>query len=262
MQTKLLRTILIARFCVGFLVIAGACQRASAAEIAIHEASLPAVERVVTVKAFSAIGDARRPAIVILHGVNGVEKFRSFYERTAAALARAGIDAYVLSYYDEADVERAGTIEGRHAIFSERVDVWSRLVGDVVGDILSDGRSSGRIGLVGFSQGGFLGTAIASRDRRISALAVFYGGLPTASHGRGDQITRLPPLLELHGDADTTVPMSRGRELVDLARKLGQPADIVIYPGAGHGFDGAADADAERRVVAFFQQQLSSPGNR
>jgi carboxymethylenebutenolidase len=64
-------------------------------------------------------------------------------------------------------------------------------------------------------------------------------------------------LLGLHGDADRRVPLAEGKALVDLAKTFGQPAEMVVYPGAGHGFSGADDLDAERHTVAFFRQHLS-----
>ena len=124
------------------------------------------------------------------------------------------------------------------------------------GDILSSRYSSGRIGLLGFSQGGFISVAVASQDPRISAITIFYGGIPS---GIQDGISCLPPMLELHGDADQTVSLAKGSALVDLAHRLGNTAEQVIYPGAGHGFSGANDADARQRTITFFQAHLFVP---
>jgi len=150
---------------------------------------------------------------------------------------------------------RSPIAEKRHAYFEKQIRVWSKLVGDVAGDILAESHSSGRVGLLGVSQGGFLATATAGQDPRISAITVFYGGIPGVLK---DDITHLPPLLELHGDADRRVPLGEGKALVDLAHGLDSPAEGVVYPGAGHGFSGAAAADAERRTIAFFQRWLLS----
>lgn len=81
---------------------------------------------------------------------------------------------------------------------------------------------------------------------------VFYG-IP--GNGQGT-ITHLPSLLELHGDADTVVPLSEGKALVDCGRRLGQTAEMVVFPGAGHGFTGP-DADAaEKKTIAFLRREL------
>jgi carboxymethylenebutenolidase len=44
--------------------------------------------------------------------------------------------------------------------------------------------SSGRIGLLGFSLGGFVAADTASRDKRVTALAVMYGGMPNTRVSR------------------------------------------------------------------------------
>ncbi|HLH91234.1 MAG TPA: dienelactone hydrolase family protein [Xanthobacteraceae bacterium] len=112
---------------------------------------------------------------------------------------------------------------------------------------------------MGFSLGGFVAAQTASDDARIAALAVLYGGLPDAAVAR---VKRLPPVLELHGDADRIVPPARGAELVRIAQRLGAPAEQLTYPGRGHGFDFSEKdpmtADAIARVVRFFRAGLAA----
>jgi carboxymethylenebutenolidase len=204
-----------------------------------------------TAELFAAPGDGKRPAVVILHGISGFDAFPAFYRRYAAALADAGIDAYVLRYYDASDAvaSKSKIAEERRAFFNRRIRAWTSSVGEVVGQIAAQARSTGRVGVLGFSQGGFLATAAAAQDPRISPLVVFYGGIPSLLK---NEITRLPPLLELHGDADRVVALADGLALVDLARGLGLPVENVVYPGAGHGFEGEDAVDAQRRTLAFF----------
>jgi carboxymethylenebutenolidase len=70
----------------------------------------------------------------------------------------------------------------------------------------------------------------------------------------------MPPLIELHGYADHNVPLAKGKELVELAKSVGAPAEQVVYPGKPHGFDFAdndpATVDAIQRVVQFFHERL------
>ena len=65
------------------------------------------------------------------------------------------------------------------------------------------------------------------------------------------QVKRMPPLIELHGDADRNVPLATGRALVNLAKSVGAEADQITYTGKPHAFDfsdsdPAAAADAIR----------------
>ena len=125
--------------------------------------------------------------------------------------------------------------------------------------ILARPDSSGRIGLLGFSLGGYIAANAAARDAHIAALAVLYGGMPDATLVR---VKHQPPLIELHGDADQNVPIAKGRQLVALGKSLGADAELVSYAGKPHGFD-FSDTDptateAIDRVCRFFQIHLKN----
>ena len=84
-------------FCWCFLfVFFGGFGRALAGDIQVHEGTQTTSQGPVVVKAFLAAGQAPHPAIIVLHGSQGLDKFRAFYERNATHFARAGFDAYVL----------------------------------------------------------------------------------------------------------------------------------------------------------------------
>ena len=221
--------------------------------------TVPASERPVTVTRYAAAGEGKRPAVVIVHGINGITaQSMPHFVRYAAALAAQGIDAYIVAYYSRDDVSSMESMERGHVIRT-RFGPWTREVADVVTYVLARPDSAQRIGLLGLSQGGFLSTTESSRDPRISALVVLYGGIPETQIGR---VAHLPPLLELHGDADRVVPLADGNALVAKARELNVPVLQTVYPGAGHGFDAdpnSADArDATARAVGFFVQQLKT----
>jgi len=213
----------------------------------------------VAVKMFAASGDEPRPAVLVLHGRSGIAPFSSAYARYATALAAAGIDAWLFSYYtaDDAAV-MTGTGEVRRAsLYTARFNAWVATIDDIAHFARTQKGNSGRAGLLGFSQGGFLAVGAAAKDARIGALVVLYGALPEPMR---DEITRLPPLLALHGDADLNVPIAEGRELVERARALGGQAELIAYAGAGHGFDfdegNRAAIDARARAVSFLRHHL------
>src|SRR5262249_49698366 len=152
------------------------------------------------------------------------------YARYAEALATAGIDAWLVHWATAADARaldpKTSTRESRGAYNTGRFAGWSRRVSSVVSAALARPHSNGRVALLGFSLGGFIAARTANDDARIAALAVLYAGLPdmTVAH-----VKHLPPVLELHGDADRVVPPAKGAELVRIARDLGVPAEQVTY---------------------------------
>lgn len=117
--------------------------------------------------------------------------------------------------------------------------------------------SSGHIGLLGFSLGGYVAAGAAAHDPRIAALAVLYGGMPDAMAAT---VTHLPPLIVLHGEEDRNVPIAEGRKLVELGKAAGAETEFVPYPGKVHGFDFSdtdpSAQDAIDRVTRFFRQRL------
>jgi carboxymethylenebutenolidase len=206
--------------------------------------------------------DGKRPAVLLLHGSRGFDLRLPAYERYADALTADGIDAYLVYYYTPADEHAFGTMhtrESREAYETGRFDAWAGRVSSALTAVLAREDSSSRIGLLGFSLGGYVAAATAARDARVSALAVLYGGMPEKI---APDVKHLPPLIELHGEADRNVSIASGEALVRLAKEVGTPAEIVRYPGRAHGFDFAENdpmtADAVSRVIGFFQSHLAA----
>lgn len=52
----------------------------------------------------------------------------------------------------------------------------------------------------------------------------------------GDLREDLPPMLVLHGEDDTVVPIDLVKDFVSRAKELGNDAELITYPGVGHGF--------------------------
>jgi carboxymethylenebutenolidase len=217
---------------------------------------LPTQERQVHVTYFHAPGDNPRSAALLLHGANGFDSQIEGYNAYASELAAHGIDAYLVYYYSDADQEN---MFGGKDVFVNRYAAWTRLISDVAGDVLKSKASNGKIGLVGFSNGGTLAGGAAARDPRITAAVVYYG---TSPFPMDVPVKRFPPLLILHGDADAIIPVEQGHHLADLAKQLGGSAELVIYPDERHGFGArlqtANSTDALSRTVAFLERELKA----
>jgi len=230
------------------------CLTANASAADGQKLVLPTQERQVHVTYFRAPGDNPRPAALLLHGANGFDSQLSGYNAYASELAAHGIDAYLVYYYSPADEE---SMYGGVDVFVKRYAAWTRLISDLAGDVLKGKDSNGKLGLVGFSNGGTLAGGAAARDPRITAAVVYYGTSPFPME---IPVKRFPPLLILHGDADAIIPIEQGRRLADLAASLKGHPELVVYPGERHGFgsriDGENGADALARTIAFLKREL------
>jgi acetyl esterase/lipase len=74
-----------------------------------------------------------------------------------------------------------------------------------------------------------------------------------------------PPTLLVHGDNDSTVPVSESIEMAAELDKHGVPHELIIVPGAGHALGGAAAADLQRateRAHAFIIAHLGGTAKR
>ena len=228
---------------------------AGATEIEGQHILLPAKERQVSVTYFRAPGEAPRPSVLLLHGARGFDGALADYDRYCSELATRGMDAYLVYYYSAQDQRSMSTGTD---VFIDRFEAWVQLVNDLVGDVLAEKQSNGKVGLIGFSNGGFLAAGAGALDSRVNAAVIYYGAVPFPVIGR---VKRYPPLLVLHGDADTIIRVERGKELASVAKDMGGSADLVIYPGASHGFGSRLNtkegADALSRTVTFLIGKLA-----
>jgi dienelactone hydrolase len=134
----------------------------------------------------------------------------------------------------------------------------------------------GRIAVLGNSMGGQ--AALFAVDRNFMPRSADGGFRAAVAYypGCGSLAAMMTaPALILIGDADDWNPVKRCREMVALARPEGAPIDLVVYPGAHHGFNFAmllpgrrllghwleynapAAKDADHKVRAFLAANLS-----
>ncbi len=192
------------------------------------------------------------PAVLLLHGADGMDKFGPMYRMAAAELARNGYVTVIVRYFDAtgggpADPESLDLAAGEFRAWVGAVRAaisYAQALPNV------DGHS---IGIAGFSLGSFVGLSVASTDGRIGAVVDAFGGLPAAYAKR---LKHMPPVLILHGQCDDTVPVQESYALAKLLRSKGLPYEIHIYPGQGHTFDKNAQQDASARGLCFFGKHL------
>src|ERR1041385_6696130 len=123
--------------------------------------------------------------------------------------------------------------------------------------------TSDKVGVVGFCMGGALSLYTATKNDKIGACVVFYGGHPKV---KPDLPNLHAPVLGLYGENDRGVNPDVVHQLERDVKALGKQIETKIYPGADHAFfndqrpqvyNAEAAADAWQRTIAFLREHLS-----
>lgn len=205
--------------------------------------------RKISAEWFSAASTAPRPAVLMLHGRDGPDRFAHAYRAAAQSLVAHNYHVLFVHYFD-ATQDDSLFGEAGFANFM----AWERAVNDAVSWVGSrEAADPARMALLGVSLGAAIALAHAATDLRCRAVIEFYGILPPFALAH---LRRLPPTLILHGNRDWVVPVAAAYQLEAFLRARNLPYDIHIYHDQGHGFQGAAGADAMRRTIAFLDRYL------
>jgi len=190
----------------------------------------------------------RFPAVISLYGSGG--GFAGMTE-PASLLASQGFAVYILHYFD-----RTGTSFADKDTIFRHFPIWVKTLWDAISHVEKQPHvDPERIGLLGFSLGAYLSLSDAAVDKRVRAVVEFFGGIPKEMRFF---MRRFCPVLILHGDADTTVPVEEAYHLQKVLEKKSMPYEMQIYPGAGHGFSGDVWRDAGMRSLAFLKKYLAA----
>jgi dienelactone hydrolase len=94
-----------------------------------------------------------------------------------------------------------------------------------------------RVGLLGFSLGGFLCLSVAAdKEVKVAAVGSYFGGVPDKLC---PDLHWLPPTLVVAGGKDRIVPVSHAYTLIGFCQVHGLPCTHKIYPKEGHLFQEA-----------------------
>ncbi len=136
----------------------------------------------------------------------------------------------------------------------------------------------GRVGITGFCMGGQYTVLAGGLCTGLSACAPFYGMLRYADGLDPEAKPRQPldvvaelrcPFMGFYGGADAIIPVADVDALREVIGGVSQPAEVHLYPEAGHAFMNDsrpamyvadAAADAWRRLVPFLREHLGRTG--
>ncbi len=183
-------------------------------------------------------GEQPAPLVVALHGLgDSPEGFRSLFDgfggRARIVLLRAPLawqGGFSWWEYRASDVDSAER--------SRAMAAAATAVARAIGAARRAFPTVGHPIVTGFSQGGMLSFALASRhpDAIGEALPVS-GGLPEPLRPTGAPAPvgkRLPRVHALHGAADDRVPLGPARATIDRLTSAGYDAKISTFDGVGH----------------------------
>ena len=212
-------------------------------------ASFESLGKTIGVERFEPEAAGKYPAIVILHGAGGMDVGGPEFRAYGRELARRGYVAEIVHYFDQTGVKHAGG-----ATIARSFSSWLVTIGDGLSSLEKRANvDPKRIGLLGFSLGSYLSLSLAGHDRRVSAVVEYFGGLPDFF---SRNLKRFPPTLILHGEDDRIVSVAEAHRIERLLTERKFPFEIRLYPGQGHRFTGADEADAYARSLAFLDKHV------
>ena len=66
-----------------------------------------------------------------------------------------------------------------------------------------------------------------------------------------------PPTLLIHGDKDPLVNLEHSEKILAEFKKQNVPSELIVMPGAGHGFRGEDAIKAQNAMTAWFEKYLA-----
>jgi len=200
------------------------------------------------------------PGVILLPGSRG---WREEYAGYTRRLAEAGYAALALDYL-------AGTgIEPAEQDWPRLIPLWQAQVRAAVEMLRAKGCAPGRlVGLVGYSLGAFLAVSVANQLEGVGAVVDYFGAGGWGKGASEEETRNFPPLLILHGEADSQVPVSLACQLRDAVVAAGGEVEMHLYPGAEHAFHAPwapwykpeVEADAWERMMDFLARRLVGRG--
>jgi dienelactone hydrolase len=183
------------------------------------------------------LGAGPFPAMVLVHSSFGVS---AGVDRWARELNALGVAAFLLDSFSGRGIVHTISDQSQIGGLAMIYDAYRAL------ELLSKRAQidASRIGVMGFSKGGF--TALYAAMRRFqrayapgnvqfAAYVAFYARADV--HFREDEDVTDQPIRLHHGEADDWIPVAPTQAYVERLQRAGKDVQLATYPGARHSFD-------------------------
>ncbi|WP_157467270.1 dienelactone hydrolase family protein [Edaphobacter aggregans] len=192
--------------------------------------------------AYEEFGASSAGCLIILHGASGPSV--PLYRDQASFFGAHGFHVLMPHYFDAT---------GSTSPTPGNYQRWAEVAADFVSECKRQ-PATRKVFVVGYSLGSSVALAAGSQKVAVDAIAEWYGSLPDEFFY---QMKGMPPLLILHGERDTNIPIMNAQQLVKLCEMKRLHCDHHFYSDQGHGFVGKALDDADQRTLSFFGQYLA-----
>ncbi len=207
-------------------------------------------------------GNGQRPAVVVIHGWDGIN---DHIRDVARRLAKAGYVALAPDLLSR----QGGTSSFRSreaAIEAGRKlddDMITKDLTGAVDFLKTQNFVRPKIGVVGFCWGGGKALLLTTRSKDLAAAVIYYGDNP---RNLDDVKNITAPVLGQYGGADDRIT-SGVPKLEEAMKRYGRSFEYKVYPGAPHSFNTdtsprsyreEAAKEAWGRTLEFFKKHLQS----
>ena len=196
------------------------------------------------------------PVVLVAAEIFGLDHYT---KDVCRRLAKAGYYAIVPDLYTrKADLTTIKDIAQIRPIVNSKYD--TELVADydaTVSFAQASGKADvGRMAITGFCRGGRTTLVYAASNPKLKAAVAWYGPVGGATNeftpkNPVDRVAEIKvPLLGLYGGKDAGIPAEQVEKFFAALKAAGTPAEVVVYPEAGHAFHADFRADSFRKADA------------
>jgi len=218
------------------------------------------------------------PVILLVHEIFGLH---AYIQDLCRRLAKSGYLAIAPDLY-----QRQGDVSQIEDIMNIIDEVVMKVPDDqVLGDLdaaVAWAKDSGegdteRLAITGFCWGGRFVWFYSAHNPALSAGAAWYGRLAAVGPGVMSDIGKgrtypldiadqlHAPVIGLYGEEDMSIPLETVEQMREKLKAANDPSEIIVYPGANHGFQAdyraalyhqEAAEDGWRRMLGWFERYL------